>query len=244
MSRSWTRGDGRRWQEALDLVTVPWMSAYLVPLGVPPAVAARVDALIALRSQAAEDEPSWETDEAAVGTSVTRAMSAVAAATSYEAAAEFDRWVRRHFLCRDALAALYTWRQVLARVTAPPGGLYERVPPPAALVALLPAAAERIDRAAQLATAVSAAMPSDEPDTGRGLRLAEHAAEVASNEGTAQTLRVLGTRRSDERMAIVEWAQAQAASLDMNPDELHGESFLDEDPPCEDAPPSVLIPRP
>jgi len=108
-----------------------WSVDVLVPLGIRPALASRRQLFKTLSDEASIQVSQWiREDEPAISVAVGSALRRLATESSIDDAKSFQRWSRRHFVCRDAPIALYAWREVLRRSGEPPGGLYPRVAPP------------------------------------------------------------------------------------------------------------------
>lgn len=252
MTRSWTREDFRRWVEALTLAAECWLADVLLSLGIRPALASRHELFEVLRDEAIAQGSHWSReDDPAIAAAAGSALRQLAAASSVDDAKSFQRWSRRHFICRDAPIALFVWRQVLRHSSRPAGGMYVRVPPPEPIAAAVDQAAKLVsDEQTKLVEDRIGALapPLSESDIEIGLDLPSQALaaiEVVRGEATATALVRLATSfTADERKLVARWGEMQAAALNIPPDRLGGERFISEEPACADAPPAVIIEYP
>jgi len=249
MIREWTTADLRRWTGSLTLVTAPWLADVLGELGVRAGIARRRDLLAELRDQAdAERAHLTDGDGARLAAIVSAALQRIAAQTSPDDAEAFQRWTRRHFICRDLPPALYTWREVLRHARRPGSGMYERIEPPPACAALVAAAAgvvadEHWQVVENRIRALAPPPTADDEEIGLDFSSeARTAIETLHREATVTALiRISGTADAEQRRAIGEWAEAQARALDLPAETLEGARLLATYPECVDGPPAILI---
>jgi hypothetical protein len=246
---TWSRNDAALWSEGLRLVSRPWLSTQLETLGIERRLATRSELLRAAWTEALENPALvGRIDGPAVGDAVMECLSHLAAATSAEDANGLQQWLERHFMCREMPIAMYTWKAVLVRAGADPGGMYARVDPPDALNRLLPEIATLLDEQGLDGFERDLRLlgpPATAEDLDIGLTESAdvlRAREIANNERTSAALRLLSVSLDpEERMAVAGWAEEQAVQLDMVADRLGGVSWLDDSLACPDAPPTVRI---
>ena len=253
------------WFPAWRLVTLAWAKPFLALMGLPQALVEQPEVWEPICTAAFADyETQMEVADGLPGDDfyrierlikpyvIARALHQLAQKLGRNVAVEFERWVRRHFLCIEVESAMFDWRIVLFNGTLPPNTRGSQVPPPAVLMPLLPEIEDLVsyDRMHEIEEALNLAMP--EPfveweglDAGEVVvvwsRDGDRIAEVIRQELTIRALRFIAQNLNDtELKEVVAWAQAQAeVRYVTSPENLRGDKYLRVEPPFYDAP-SVL----
>ncbi|MEW5857691.1 MAG: hypothetical protein AB1861_09960 [Cyanobacteriota bacterium] len=245
----------------LSLPTLPWARPVLPQMGLPNALVEQPEIWASIHASAVvEHQRRCETKDWAVGTPdgwrhllrqvVTKALQKLASEMGRDVAINLERWVMRHFLCRELNWTMYIWYLVLDTACELPNfDNSMQIPPPAVLVLILPEIGSIVNYERWIEFE-STLKQISQPPSQRLQKVLMGQAEVCSEAmtisnlvkqvWTIKALQIIAENLNEiERAEVVGWAQLQAKKLKYNPDALKGDKYLRVEPPCFDAP-SVL----
>lgn len=248
------------WLKALSLASLPWAKVLFPALGLPSRLRRHSAFMASVHTQAQADYDAMlletprtanteERDRLITEAVVKNALQRIASHLGRDTAASFERWAQCHLVSHEAKNALTFWGMVLRHATPKPPP-FASVPPPPALVPLMPEVARQLD--GELMDWLEArlrrfAPPVSSEERELGLEMNADALlleQIARNEMTIHALRELALRLApDERAAVARWAYAQAEALNLHGQVLGGETYLRTKQPCADWP-SLLPPAP
>jgi hypothetical protein len=248
------------WLKALSLPSLQWAKELFPILGLPEGMSQHSELMASVHDQAQADYDALllETARAAnkegrdrliTEAVVTKALQRIENQLGRDTAASFERWARCHLVSHATKNAITFWGMVLRHATPEPPP-FASVPPPPALVPLLPEIARQVDggRVDWLdAELRRLAPPVSQEERKLGLDMNSDALvleQIALNELTIKALREIALHLAPgERAAVASWAHAQAEALNLPGKVLGGETYLRAEPPCADWP-SALPPHP
>lgn len=127
----WKESDTLNWLPALSLPVLPWARDFLPVLELPSPLVERPDIWAPIYERAvAADKTGRQAKNWAVAMPgergelmrqvVTKALFELAEQLGQDVAVDFERWVRRHFLCHEVESAMFAWQLVLRNACRPP----------------------------------------------------------------------------------------------------------------------------
>lgn len=259
---SWKDIESKKYLEALSLPTLPWVSPFLSRLGLPNALLEQPSVWESIYTQAlVEFETRYRTRNwtgspdgergQLIRQIVTKALRQLAVEMGQDVALDLEQWVRFHFFCPEATRAMSEWKWTLWDAYLSPEDRRgdRKVPPPAALMPLLPEIAELMDyerrREIEDALMNAAPAPPSEQIPYEKLEKCYEATLLSRALEQAMTLKALQTiasRLNDtERKEVVRWAEVQSQAMRRTalPENLCGDKYLQPKLPCTNVP-SVL----
>ncbi|MCC3488961.1 MAG: hypothetical protein JGK35_00010, partial [Microcoleus sp. PH2017_16_JOR_D_A] len=155
---SWKDIESWNYLRALSLPTLPWAAPFLPLLGLPNALLEQPSIWESIYTQAfIEHEthnrmrdwtgsPDGERGEL-VRQVIVKALSLLAQQMGRNVAIDLEKWVRFHFFCLEAERAMREWGITLRIAYFSPNSrkYHRKIPPPAALVPILPLIQELVD---------------------------------------------------------------------------------------------------
>ncbi|WP_218082207.1 hypothetical protein [Anthocerotibacter panamensis] len=252
------------WLRALRLPSLPWVQPFLPRLGLPQAIVEHPEVLVPLHAQAVAEFKALYRANAGLGyvpgleahiarEVITGVLRRLAQEVGEQVAIDFERWARRHVVCREIDRGLRDWRRLLLhayRFLIEDRQFYQEHPekappaPPEALVPLILLTADLADIAKvdRLDAEIRHHAPPPTEEDAEGLDMSMDAMTVEfiiNNEQTIAVLRSLAAHlNAEERAEAVAWATSQ-----INQYEGQTLSALEEclqtEPPCSDVPPAI-----
>lgn len=249
----WERSATSDWMPAFSLPLRHWVKPFLRFLGLPdfilkqPLMWQQIYTQAALEYKTLSETLSGKGDDQIIKEVVTKALQNLAVQAGRDVAIDMERWAIAHFFCHDVEIALSHWHRLLAITCKPLGSRRDQVPPPAALLPILPEIADLVgfDRPFNVYSEVGAVAPPPEYEQIPYERLGTcHEATMlirAINTAlTIQALKAIASKLNEkERQEVAQWAQLQDKTLHphtYNPENLSADKYLRVEPPCQDAP--------
>jgi len=265
-AKLWKSSDKSHWFSAMSLPTLSWVRPFLPLLGLPTALVEQPDiwtpiyqpTTLEYRHRTEEFrnlaiEVRDQAEARILQQVITKALFKLAEGLGQEVAVEFERWVRRHFLCHEVELAMNAWESVLRAGCAPPNSRYDQVHPTDVLLPILPEIKDLVSlqHTIEIDEAIKKVappppyeqIPYERMEKCYETLLVQKAAEQTS---TMKALQTIAARLNDsEHSQVMAWALAQAEAIrPAIKAKLQGNKYLQVELPCSDLPSVFDFPSP